>query len=423
MADIAKKSSIKYLLESLRANWTSVIQADRKERFYSYAKLFFIFVSLFSGYQFLVYGCYWIIAGLLTHPSLTDLMGKPLGSDFIAFYAASKLALQGDPSGIYSIAKMHALQKLVIGTDGGLRPWHYPPSFLLIVLPLAIFPYVVSFVLWIFTTLYGYVRIVRRIAPHPLTPWVFLSFPPAINNFFYGQNGFFSTMLMGGGLLLLDYRPLMGGVILGLISYKPQMAMLIPVALLAGRNWRALIGAAISSICLAIISLLIFGTATWQAFLQNIPYATQILKCNEEYWNKMPTIFATARLLGAGLTFTEVLQTALALAAIGVVAWIWWNQASLPLRASSLIIATFLAAPFAFEYDLVLLALPFAWLGWREVTAGCWPGQCFLAAAWLSTFLSIWLPWLNLSLLTLLALLAFVLYRCITAGFGTKSAS
>ena len=363
------------------------------------------------GYIVILYGCYCIIAGLLTKPGLTDLIGRPLGADFIVFYAASKLALNGDPTGIYSIYKINLIIKSVIGADVKLYPWHYPPSFLIIVLPLSLFPYGISFALWIFSTLYGYLWIVRRIAPHRLTICLFLAFPPTIINFFYGQNGFISTMLLGGGLLLVDSRPIIGGLLLGLLSYKPQLAILIPTALLAGRNWRALIGAVLSGTSLVIISLIVFGIATWKAFLNNIPFAIELLKYNKEYWSRMPTIFAGARFMGAGLPMTEVLQAAIALLAMGLVAWIWWRRVSLPLRASILTLAIFLTTPFAFVYDLALIALVFAWVGWEEVSTKNRTGQIILAACWMATFSSIWFSQLPLNIFYLLAMFCFVIYR------------
>ena len=93
MADITGERRIKQPVKSIKEDCMDALNAPKQDRIYFYGKFFFVFVSLFFGYQYLLYGCYWIIAGLLTKPGLTDLMGKPLGSDFVAFYAASKLAL------------------------------------------------------------------------------------------------------------------------------------------------------------------------------------------------------------------------------------------------------------------------------------------------------------------------------------------
>jgi alpha-1,2-mannosyltransferase len=410
MPDSKEKGIIGQQVKSLKEDCVNALNAPAQDRLYFYGKMLFIFFSLLCGYQYLLYGCYWIIAGLLTQPGLTDLMGKPLGSDFIAFYAASKLALHGDPAGVYSISKLHVIQQTVIGVDTGIWAWNYPPTFLVMVLPLAFFPYGISFALWIFPAFYGYLRMIRRLAPHPFTPWLFLAFPPAVNNLFYGQNGFLSALLLGGGLLLADQRPFMAGLLFGLLSYKPQLAILIPIALLAGRNWRAIYGAAVSSISLVLISLLFFGLSPWKAFLDNLLFATTLLN-NQKFWAKMPTIIATTRTLGADLVVAEVIQVTVTAMAIIIVAWLWWKGASLSLRGSGLILATFLATPYALEYDLSLIALPFAWLGWEELSKGRRQGQALLAGCWLVTYFSIWFPQLPLSIFYLVVLLCFVLYR------------
>ncbi|MHB8068495.1 MAG: glycosyltransferase family 87 protein [Desulfobaccales bacterium] len=415
MTESKRKRSINQLVTFIKKDCLDALNASKQDRIYFYCRFFFIFISLLCGYQYLLYGCYWIIAGLLTKPGLTDLMDKPLGSDFVGFYAASKLALNGDPAGIYSISKLHIIEKTVIGADIGSWAWNYPPTFLVIVFPLALFPYAFSIAIWIFPALFCYLWMVRRIAPHPLTPWLFIAFPPTVNNLFYGQNGFFSTLLLGGGLLLIDSRPFMGGLLFGLLSYKPQLAIMIPVAIIAGRNWRVFYGAAVSSISLFLISLILFGFSTWKAFLDNIPFATKLANTHK-FWAKMPTIFATARNLGADLVVAEVIQMAITLIAIVIVAWIWWKRAPLTLRGSSLVLATFLATPYAFEYDLVLIALPFAWLGWEEFSRGRRQAQGLLAACWLATFFSIWWQ-VQLGLLCLLAMFGFVIYRSLS-DFG-----
>lgn len=404
MIEIRGIKKISRIAKSIRDNFFGLMNAPKKERPYLYGRFFFVLFSLILGYEFLFFHFCRIIAGLLT--------GIPIWSDFIPFYAGSKLALQGDPAEIYSITKIHALEKMVLGTDKYLFPWLYSPSFLIIILPFGLFPYGISFVLWIFPPFYGYLWIIRRIAPHPLTPWLFIVFPPAILNFTYGQNGFLSTLLLGGGLLLVDRHPFTGGLLFGLLSYKPQLTILIPVALLAGRKWRALWGAAVSSISLILISLILFGIITWKAFIDNIFTTLQSIPY-QKLWAKMPTVIVTARKMGADPVVAEMIQVAVALIVICIVSWIWWKRASLSLRGSSLILGTFLVIPYAFEYDLSLTALPFAWLGWEEVSKGNRQGQALLAACWIATFLSLLVRDLQFSIIYLLIMFCFVVYRSI----------
>ena len=205
-----------------------------------YARVLFCPFLFLSGYFYFFLGCYCSIAGILKNPGITDLTGKPVGHDFVAFWAASELARHGDPVAVYSPDTMHLKEQAVIGTKIAIWSWNYPPTFLLMVLPLSLAPYLCSYALWTVGTLGGYLGVIRRIAPHRLTPFLFLGFPGVYANFLYGQNGFLSTIFMGGGLLLIDAQPFWGGALLGLMSYKPQRGVLIPVALVAGRRWQAL---------------------------------------------------------------------------------------------------------------------------------------------------------------------------------------
>ena len=61
----------------------------------------------------------------------------------------------------------------------------------------------------------------------------------------HGHNGFLTALLLGGGLMLLDERPFVAGLLLGCLIYKPQFALVLPPLLLAGWNWRAIAGAAV----------------------------------------------------------------------------------------------------------------------------------------------------------------------------------
>ena len=151
----------------------------------------------------------------------------------------------------------------------------YPPTFLLLVLPLAFLPYAVSFICWLAVTGTGFLYVIRRLVPNNPLFWLVLVFPGTVNNVLFGQNGFLSAAFLGGGLILAERHPFAGGCLLGLLSYKPQLAWLIPLALAAGRYWQALLGAVISAVALALASLCLLGSDVWIAFFKNLPYSRQ----------------------------------------------------------------------------------------------------------------------------------------------------
>ena len=305
-------------------------------------------------------------------------------------------------------------RRKIIGTSTPLFAWNYPPVFLLIILPLSLLPYLPSLIVWLLSTVTGYFLTIRHIVPHRLAPWIFLGFPAVTTNFFYGQNGFLSATLLGSGLLLLDRRPFTGGLLLGLLSYKPQLAALIPLALAVGGCWRALGGAVVAAVGAALASLLIFGSDTWMAFWHNLSFASGLTN-QSIYWSKMPTVFAGCRLAGASFPVAAAIQGASTLGISAVVCWIWRSRPPLALKASILIVGIFLATPYAFEYDLAILGLAFAWLGWEEYSSGRLNGQVFLICCWLGIHFSMYALPLRavfpINPLICLALVFFILSR------------
>jgi alpha-1,2-mannosyltransferase len=188
-------------------------------------------------------------------------------------------------------------------------------------------------------------------------------------------------------LLLLKPHPWAAGLVLGLLSYKPHLAVLVPVALIAGRNWQALAGAVISAGLLALASVLVLGGAVWLAFLRTIPAAGKMLYQGIEGsmppWNQMASVFSAAHLAGLkpGAAFT--LQGLVMAGSLGLVLWVWFRGPSLPIRASIVILAALLFPPYSYAYDLTILALPLAWLGWQGYTRGWLPGeQAILFLGW-----------------------------------------
>lgn len=115
----------------------------------------------------------------------------------------------------------------------GYFGWHYPPVFLFVAAALATLPYTTAYVLWTFGTFPAYLVAVRAIVGERSGYFLAAAFPAVLCNFIVGQNGFLTAALLGGGLLLLAEAPILGGVCLGLLTFKPHLGLLVPIALIA----------------------------------------------------------------------------------------------------------------------------------------------------------------------------------------------
>jgi hypothetical protein len=327
----------------------------------------------------------YLISGLWTNPGLFYITGNPVGADFIQLWAASSLALQGNSQSIYSPEAIKIAETAIVGgTFKGYLSCHLSPSFLLLLMPISCIPYLVALFIWLAFPLAALLILLWKIAPYRIVFPLILAFPAIPLNLFYGQGAFLITFLMGAGLLLLDCRPIISGTLFSIIlNYKPHLGLLILVALFAGRYWKVCGTIALITLGIVLVSGWIMGMDTWVAYIENISYASSILKNEAHIWDRMPTIFALVRLQNGSVRLAMVLQLIVAMGTIVVILKTWSSDNSLPLRGSFLVLGTFLVSPYAFEYDLTLLLLPLTWLAVKIFQKG-----------WLSTegllFILLW---------------------------------
>jgi hypothetical protein len=162
-----------------------------------------------------------------------DLLGKPLGADFPSFWAASRLALSGAPSQVYDLAAHAAAERSAFGGhEVPYSAFFYPPTYLLICLPLGLLPYLAALAAWLGATGYGCWRVVRAWLSGSLRQWALpmLAFPGVLSTVGHGQNAFLTTALFGAAILTWDRRPVLSGVCFGLLTIKPQLGLMIPLA-------------------------------------------------------------------------------------------------------------------------------------------------------------------------------------------------
>jgi alpha-1,2-mannosyltransferase len=351
---------------------------------------FTIFAASLVGLLYLV----------VTAHGLIDQQGRPLGTDFSSFYAAGSYVLDGRPDAPFNLALQHAREQQIFGTGTPVYSWFYPPFFLFIAAVLAMMPYGVALAVWLSVTLGFYVLTIKAIlrpilrkdhksnvSSGPLWLLLALAFPAVLINVGHGQNGFLTAALLGAGLVQLDRRPFIAGVLFGCLAYKPQFGLMIPFVLVTSGGWRTFVGAAATVGLLAAATLVVFDVHVWQAFFDSTRFARLVaLEQGDVSWYKMQSVFAWARMWGAPTPLAYVLQGALDLAVAASLVRLWRNPAvPYALKAASLCLGTILATPFVLDYDMMVLGPAIAFFAVDGLNRGFGPWEkTALAALWLA---------------------------------------
>lgn len=304
-----------------------------------------------------------------------DRTGAP--SDFVAVWAAGKLASAGHPASVYDWGAHKLVEQTAIGRPfAGYFGFHYPPTFLFVAAALAMLSYATAYTVWALGTFPAYLIAIRAIVGDRIGYLLAAAFPAVLANFAIGQNGFVTAGLIGGTLVLMRQRPIMAGVLLGLLTFKPHLGLLFPIALIAGRQWRVVVTATIVALAMAGASWLAFGADTWQAFVGNIGHTSQaFLSEGSADWRKLQTVFGLTRSLGGSEPLAWSLQAMVTLAAATAVAALWRSTVQYEVKAAALGTGLMLATPYLYTYDLVALAVPLAFLFRLGLTRGFLPQE------------------------------------------------
>jgi alpha-1,2-mannosyltransferase len=313
-----------------------------------------------------------IVGWIALSGGLVDPNGKPIGTDFSSFYAAGTMVLEGRAADVYDMAAHYARERQIFGEATPYYGWLYPPIFLFAVTPLALMPYPLALAVWQGATFSLYLAVIaailrriRRDDDRVARLWLLaaLAFPAAFINLGHGQNGFLTAGLFGAALVTLQRRPLLAGVLFGLLAYKPQFGLLIPFALLAGGQWRTCLAAGATVTALAGAATLAFGPEIWHAFTASTETSrTLLLEQGNVGFEKLQSVFAAVRMWGGGISLAYVVQAAASVIALFSVAWIWRSCGDRDLKAALLIVTTLLASPHLLDYDLTTLAPAIAFI-------------------------------------------------------------
>lgn len=295
---------------------------------------------------------------------IVDAGRHPEPTDFVALWTAGKLATHGAALAAYDPHLRHAAQLAVIGHDfQGYFDWAYPPVFLFVVALLATLPYAIAFIVWTTLTLVGYALSVNAITHTRAAVLVALAAPWTFAEMQVGQTGFLTAALIAMILLNLEHRAVLSGVVLGLLSFKPQFGFLFPLALAAGGHWRAFATACLSLIVLFLLSGVVFGFDVLVAFVTQLPESSKTLLTQGGVgWNKLQSFYGLARWLGATDTAAWAAQAIVTLGTAAAVVALWRSKSDDNLKAAGLCAAVLLATPYVFAHDVPIVAVGFAFL-------------------------------------------------------------
>lgn len=351
---------------------------------------------------------FWRGAAQAGDPVLRDAC---LVRDALNLWLGGTLARSGEIAAVFDPAAYWAAGKAIFGAEFGLHTWSYPPPTLLLAVPLSLLPVIPAFLAWNALGAAALWRGARSLGLSSAASLVAAASPAAMESILAGQNGLICAALVLPGLALLQRKPWLAGALLGALVIKPQMAALVPVCLLASRNWRAMLATALSAASLALASALAFGWASWTGFTDAVlPFMRHdILEAPwlaGTYQPMMVTPFMAARWAGASLRVAYGVQ---ALSAVGSVLLCWraWRNPSsddLP-RVALTLALTFCVTPYGYCYDQPALTAALLALAVRD---GRWCGgmRLLFAVAWVVPGLGTWFGVLGLPPLGLAAVAA-----------------
>ena len=296
----------------------------------------------------------------------------PLFSDFVCFWTAGHVFWTGEAAEVYDYQSLTALQAQLFNHDG--LPFFYPPTWLLIVFPFALLPYQVAAILFQVLCVAVAAGACAYLARSRSAGWMVFAFPAMIFGIMIGQNSLLNVALFGGCLAALDrHRPVLAGILIGLMAYKPQIGLLIPFAFLAGREYRAFLAAAAATLLTAGASAVVFGIGAWVAFFDAILFANSWLMAGETAAYKYASMLGWLRQFGIGNGLGYPVQIGFSVLSLAAVLWTWSRDVPVAVKGAVLVSATCLATPYLLDYDLALLAIPLLLIVRLGLTGGFLP--------------------------------------------------
>jgi len=321
---------------------------------------------------------YLCVRAMIPVEGLNNWQDVRVGADFIVFYSSALLALGGEAALAYDQAILNAFQYEILGIEAHNLAWYYPPVNFLFLIPFTSLSYLEAFWAWTILTTLSLMIVIRQITPIWYIPLLVpLCFPVAYS-MVAGQNGVLTAAIIGAGLIMLPRSATVAGLLFGLLIYKPQLAVVIPFCLLAGRHYRTFVSMAVSAVALILMSWLVFGIEPWIAFIHGMVHKSDSLYGPAlDVWARIPTVIIMALQVFESSKIAWILQACVSVTAITIAAWVWSTSAKPGTLALALVAATPLVSPHILDYDMAILIIPIAFLA-KDAWGGKWTAGRFI---------------------------------------------
>jgi hypothetical protein len=323
-----------------------------------------------------------------------DGTGQPIAPDYLNLWSAARLTLSGQVADLPDVTKFHQDEEALVGRPLRFLNWSYPPHLIPLILGIGLLPFFWGYALWSIVTFAGYAVSILAGRDRKLTPFLIaLIAPSSYINFLMGQNGWLTAALLIGGLRLLDRYPVWSGVLFGILTIKPHLGLLVPVALVAAGAWRAIASAIFTAGAMVAGSIALLGVQPWIAYFKTTaPVQRHILEVGQgSFTGMMPTPFMAARQLGLGIGAGYALNALTALIAVALVFWCYRSRSlSGELRIAIFATAIFFVSPYAFTYDLTVVTAALIGLLAFRSSERLLPGELLaIVAMWTVPILSL----------------------------------
>ena len=307
-------------------------------------------------------------------PGLVDRAGRFKGTDHIYFYVMGSLMRDGRTADLYDPEAHIAEARRRIDPGLALYAPHsnYGPQVALAFAPLARLSYGWSLTIFLALSAVCYgasvwlvCRDLPALGPYRRLVCVLAAASPLFLTLLrYAQLSAFTLLLISAALAALRRdRRFLAGTMLGLMVFKPQMGLVVGVALLMASEWRVVAGAATAGIAQITIAWAVSSTPVMRQYMHVLLRLVRDPSLVQIYPTEVHSLRGFLQLLAPGSTALSILATAMVVALLLIAVKVWRSRCDIGIRWGTLIVLTVLASPHLLSYDLILLSVPLLTFG------------------------------------------------------------